>query len=228
MKRRTLVVGCLAWFIAAPALAQTIQLPSIHTFSVDTTVVVPDSGTGFIAGGKQARTSSNQFGGLPPGRAIGVDRQAAGMAVTARIHDPEAADVALLKEAQARRARTGAAPTRTTGRGLALAPDDPGLHSVAELRRGHSAAAPGGNERATLEFIERARRASSAGKTAIAASYYRSASRQATGPLKQQIDAEWRRLDAPGKDHAKAAPDSGPRSPVPQAPASPRPRGVEF
>jgi hypothetical protein len=227
MKCRTLVVACLAWWIAVTALAQTIQLPSIHTFSVDTTVVVPDSGTGFIAGGKQARTSSSQFGGLPAGRAIGVDRQGAGMAVTAKIHDPEAADAALLNEAQARRARTDAAPARKTGAGLALAPDDPGLHSVAELRRRQGAAAPG-NQRETLEFIERARRASTAGKSAIADSYYRSASRQATGPLKQQIDAEWRRLDAAGNEHAKAAPDSRPRSQAPHSPASPRPRGVEF
>ena len=239
MLGRMLLVGWLGLACTWPvgtseALGQTISLPSIYTFSVDTTVVVPDSGAGFVGGTKRASSASNRLGLFPPQRAAGVERQAAGVAVTARIHDPEAADAALLKEARDRRAATKSLSEYRLGEGdspillpghrkigtvpagsrigskvapaakgsarsnhaLALSADDPGLQSVSELRRRQAASATN-NDRETLELVERARRSASAGKTAIAASYYRSAARQASPALKRQIDSEWRALAAP-------------------------------
>ena len=45
------MLGGLALANARPAFAQTaVQLPTFHYFASSTTVEVPDSGTGFIAG----------------------------------------------------------------------------------------------------------------------------------------------------------------------------------
>ena len=46
-------LAAIAW--SQIATGQVIQLPSFHSFSVDTTVVVPDAGRAAIAGNKQGR-----------------------------------------------------------------------------------------------------------------------------------------------------------------------------
>ncbi len=100
----------IRWFImaglavaAGPALAQAtaVQLPTYSFFSVDTTVSVPDSGSGFLGGMSQSQDSQNQFGFPLPlfgDRSIGSSRTAAGARVTATIHDFAAMDEALLGE----------------------------------------------------------------------------------------------------------------------------------
>ncbi|WP_442508979.1 hypothetical protein SH528x_000523 [Novipirellula sp. SH528] len=44
------------------AIAQTVQLPSIETFSYSGSVLVPDSGTAFLGGNKSASFGSNRSG----------------------------------------------------------------------------------------------------------------------------------------------------------------------
>ena len=100
----------IRWFImaglavaAGPALAQAtaVQLPTYSFFSVDTTVSVPDSGSGFLGGMSQSQDSQNQFGFPLPlfgNRSIGSSRTAAGARVTATIHNFAAMDEALLGE----------------------------------------------------------------------------------------------------------------------------------
>lgn len=94
-------VVCLAGVVlASQASAQTtvpvtIQLPSFSTFSVDTTVMVPDSGRGYLGRVNrinQGRTSAGApFGNkLAPGlrnHATGRETTHAGMGVTASILD---------------------------------------------------------------------------------------------------------------------------------------------
>ena len=176
------------------ALGQTIQLPSIHQFSVDTTVVVPDSGQGFAAGNKRRSSSTRRIGGLPPQQALGIDRQAAGVAVTAQIHDPQRAEAALADEARARRG--GDAVSQTPRQSdLALRSDDPGLMSLAEIqrRRAQQSAAA---DRESQAWMVKAREAQAAGKLSLSAGYYRAASKPASAGLKRQIDAELRRFRA--------------------------------
>jgi hypothetical protein len=88
---RTLLLAMIAILLSVgTARAQVIQLPSFHQFSVDTTVVVPDSGRASIAGNRSGRAGRSNFNGLPPNRAAGVDRGAGGASVHAQIHDPAA------------------------------------------------------------------------------------------------------------------------------------------
>jgi hypothetical protein len=128
---------------AAAASAQVVQLPSFHSFSVDTTVVVPDSGPSAVASQRAARSSQSQLRGLPGSRAIGRDRQAAGAAVRAQIHDPEAAEGELTRRALATRGSDERTPLSGRPPASALRADpsrsaaalDPALPSVAEIKR---------------------------------------------------------------------------------------------
>ena len=78
---------------------------------------------------------------------------------------------------------------------LSLAEGDAGLKSVAELRRAR-AAELARRDRETRDLVAKARAAQAEGKESLAAGYYRTASRQATGPLKQQVDRELGHLRA--------------------------------
>jgi hypothetical protein len=177
--------------VPATAAAQVIQLPSFHSFSVDTTVVVPDSGPRPLAGQKRARASSSRFAPAAPHRASGIDRQAAGAAALATIHDPRQADAALLQRAQALRAKQQATPSAAARPPAAAS--DPLPKSLAEIERQRAEqSVTSGREARSL--IEKARAALAAGKPAVANIYYGRARNQAAGPLRQQIDAEVRRL----------------------------------
>ncbi len=178
------------------AAGQTIQLPTFNSFSVDTTVVVPDSGGAVIGGTRRASSGASRFNGIPRQQAIGLQRQASTLSVTAKVHDPQAADKALLAEARAGHANQ-AAPAGNEARAaeLTLTSGDAGLKSVAQLRREH-AAALAATDRETLELVAKARQAIADGKDSLARVYYRTAAREASGRLKQQIDRELARLAA--------------------------------
>jgi len=75
-------------------VATTLQLPTFSFFTISTTVLVPDSGTGYL-GGAGRGGSGTRFNGLGSrAGASGVD--IGGMTVTAQIHDFKAMDRALL------------------------------------------------------------------------------------------------------------------------------------
>jgi hypothetical protein len=144
---RRLSAAFLLLAISAPASAQVIQLPSFHSFSVDTTVVVPDSGPAPLADQRTARTGRSQAGGLPGARAIGRDRQRAGANVQAQIHDPLTAEGDLAEQARASRAiaqRLGTSRSETIaprqgGASSRIAAVDPAVPSVAEIKRARAA-----------------------------------------------------------------------------------------
>ncbi|HEV3136493.1 MAG TPA: hypothetical protein VGZ26_01290 [Pirellulales bacterium] len=191
---------------AASGSAQTIQLPSFTSFSVDTTVLVPDSGRAATAGTKRASSASSNFGGFPKQRAAGVNRQAAGMSVLAKIHDPFEVDTAFLQQAAARHATANddgaaarTAPAPPSG-GARLA-GDPGLRSVAEIERQRTNKSVAQQHEA-FALYEKGRQAQAVGKAGVAIVFFRSASHRATGTLKQEIDADLKALNAsaaPGK-----------------------------
>ena len=194
--------------------AQTIQLPSIHEFSTDTTVVVPDRGNSWVAGSKRAASGTNRLGGIPAQRAGGVERQASGAAVSAQIHDPAEADQALLKQAQARRAMMRAkqpsSPDRAKTDDLAMKPKDAGLQSVADIQR-QRARQPATDQRESQALLAKARQVRAEGKMSLAAHYYRSASLQADSPTRQVIDAEIRNLKSDARPAARSQPTSAGR-----------------
>lgn len=189
----------VVWLIGLAAIAssqtvagQVIQLPSFHSFSVDTTVVVPDAGRAKIAGSKKGRTTANR---LPANRADGVDRQASGAAALATIHDPQQADAALQRQAQAqsRAAAKGSAPTSAPWSGRTAATDRamPSVTAI-EVQSASRAAAV---ERETLALVQKARAAAAGGKASVATIYYRRAAAQATGRLQRTIAAELGKLN---------------------------------
>jgi hypothetical protein len=65
----------------------TIQQPVLERFSVNTTVVVPDSGGAYLGGLKRAGESRKEFGPLPSGTSTGLFREHAGVSVHVFIHD---------------------------------------------------------------------------------------------------------------------------------------------
>jgi hypothetical protein len=185
----------LAW--ASPALAQTIQLPSFNVFSVDTTVLVPDSGPAPVAGNRRTSSSTNSFGGFPRQRATASDRQVTGAHVIAKIHETQEVDEALPQSSAVVKAPTTPTTRTTTARTMATAEvvADSKLASVDELRRQRDAQAMTEQQAARLVF-ERGRLAQAARKPDVATVYYRSAAKRATGALRQEILAAWRSMNA--------------------------------
>lgn len=197
----------------------TVQLPTFSFFSVGTTVSVPDRGSVYMGGVKRAATGRNEFGTpLLPFRpfrntAIGSERSASQMRVTAYIHDFEAMEEALLGQPASSRSLTSLQPrSRAALLGRTLQPRNPTWGgSWRALSLASSAAAPQMSvadaqarrlsQQATrseeaANFFGRGRKAEAAGKANVAKIYYQMAARRATGEFKQQVVA---RLDAIGR-----------------------------
>lgn len=126
------------------ARAQVIQLPSFHQFSVDTTVVVPDSGAASVAGNRTGRAARSNFNGLPPARGAGIEVGPSGASVHAQIHDPAAREQELSLRAKQNGAvgqqKSSLQPgARVSGRTPAV---DAPLPGVAEIRRMQAARSP--------------------------------------------------------------------------------------
>lgn len=192
----------VVWLIGLAAMAssqivagQVIQLPSFHSFSVDTTVVVPDAGRAAIAGNKQRRASAKGLGRPLANRSVGVDRQATSASALATIHDPQQADAALRRRAQtlSRAPAENSAPTLAPWVGRTAATDPP-LQSVATIDRQRASRAAT-VERETLALVQKARTAAAGGKPGVAAIYYQRAAAQATGRLQHTIAAELGKLN---------------------------------
>ena len=107
--------------LAAPAAAQlntTIQLPSFGYTTVATTVSVPDRGSVQLGGINRYRGGRSQLGTPMVGRlpflgrpfnnvAVGSEREALNMSVSAYIHDFQAMEESLMAQAAANRGRRG-------------------------------------------------------------------------------------------------------------------------
>jgi hypothetical protein len=179
-----------ALLVACELRAQTIQLPSFHSVGVNTTVVVPDSGGAYIAKERQITSGYSTFGGIPRNQGWGIRRSASSLGTTARIHDLQAADAALLGSRQGG-ASGEVVPTLRTSAGTA--PADAPAASVSELirRRAEQSAA---TQQEALALVAKARLAHAQGKHSVAKIHYRAAARTAQGELRQQIIDEFQAL----------------------------------
>lgn len=189
--RSTLILaaGCL-WAIGPELSAQVVQLPSFSSFSVDTTVVVPDGGAALLGGVGRGSRATSEFGGIPRRRVSGVNRQVSGAYVRALVHDPPAAEAALARQAATERAADAELPlARTT-------PSAAGTLSLRDIERARAARADAaqGEARALLAKAQQSR---ADGKAGVARIYYRSAAKVATGDLRTTIERELRALDSP-------------------------------
>jgi len=195
MRATVCLTGLAAIIWHQTAAGQVIQLPSFHSFSVDTTVVVPDAGRATIAGNKQGRTSASRVGSRSANRSIGVDRQAAGARALATIHDPHEADAALGRRAQAPLQAPIENSARTTAPWAGRTPaTDRAVQSVTSIER-ERASRRAAIERETLALVGKARAAAAGGKPGVATIYYQRAAAQATGGLEQTIAAERAKLN---------------------------------
>ncbi|HEX4131341.1 MAG TPA: hypothetical protein VHZ24_14975 [Pirellulales bacterium] len=176
---RTLLITALIVFIAARAAGAqaptTVQLPTFHFFTVQTTVSVPDRGT-MLLGGSGSLGTGNLANGpifLPTQSSRGSAGGATMMSVRATIHDFEAMDAALLA------GKVDMSPPPSIAA--------PGT-SVVEARQQRQVEVAA-TDREAAEYYSRAVAAERDGKPGAAKVWYQMASRRATGTLKAEIEA---------------------------------------
>ena len=112
MLKKMLLFTAVAIFLRGQAEAQVVQLPSMHTFATDSSVLVPDYGGAYLAGvsrASQGGTSRGIPGAGPLGRnrGFGSSSGASGISVHATIIDHAELDERVLAEAKTVRGASG-------------------------------------------------------------------------------------------------------------------------
>jgi len=185
---RYLALLLLSGLIAGPAQAQTVvQLPSMHTFTVRTSVLVPDSGGAYLGGVGRAAQGRNTRGWGPLGRNAGRAGavMGSGVMVHATVIDHAELDAMVLEEARALREAKGLELPRDGRR--VTRPGDAPAESVAEIKR-ELAAEDAEQEAQAQRDFDKALAYEKAGEYSLARSYYRVAARKSTGPVKQRAN----------------------------------------
>ena len=175
-------VTCGVTFGQAPT---TVQLPTFHFFTVQTTVSVPDSGGTYLGGINRAVDSSRTRGLGSRGSASG--RSVGGMSVHATIHDLASMDEALLASAAAKRVTpldTPADAPVNRAPGL-VGPASAPVQSVAAIRQQQAGAADA-QAAEIAGLYAKAVQADAEKKPVVAKLYYQMVARRDTGNLKQQ------------------------------------------
>jgi hypothetical protein len=214
MNRLHHLLASLAGFAAAlftgEALAQAVQLPSFHYFTVQTTVSVPDRGAAYLGGVRRAASGSVNRGipilGKAPGlgrlgrnTAYGSSLGASDVSVTATIIDHRELDEAVLAEARARRAAAGiaAAPAEPIAEYPPRSPLPVAapVASVADIRR-QNLEQDVARQQEALALVAKGREAEAAGKRNVAKIYYEMAARRADDALRRRIAEHLQTLGA--------------------------------
>ncbi len=187
-------------FPAARANAQTVQLPTFHFFTLNTSVLVPDGGDAFLGGVNRATSGRNERGipGLP-GRpftntGIGGSTVASGVSVSAQIHDLDAMDRAILGDNFAANS-TPAKSNVASARHLAAVQTGANpIGSVAALRA-QIAAEDAAAEREAAESLARGQQLLTEGKTSLAKTYLQTAARHSKAAVREQALALLRDME---------------------------------
>jgi hypothetical protein len=193
------ILGCWSAEAAAQQNAVAVQLPTFSQFSVLTTVSVPDRGGAYMGGHTRAQSGRSRFGapGLPGQGAFGGARHAAGLHVSAHIHDLRELDDALLAGTGKPAARPGGdlAQQLADQRGAAAGQAMPGVEAI----RRQQAAAASAEQAEAMAFLERANQAEAAGKTSVARIHLQMAARRATGSLREEALSRLKLLETQGR-----------------------------
>jgi hypothetical protein len=199
----TLLIVCS---LTVSVRAQVVQLPSMHTFSISTSVLVPDSGRAYLGGINRSShwMSSRAPGWGPLGRNAGRGRamSATGGTITATIIDNAELDALVLEEAKAIRAEKGIELPREPVARI-KPPRDSSALSVAAIKRELAAADAGREEEAERDY-HKALAYERAGEGALARSYYRVAARKSTGEVRQKSLERLATLAAKSKSTSKS------------------------
>jgi hypothetical protein len=187
------------------ARGQVVQLPTFNYFTIQTSVLAPDSGRGYLGGVRRGSYGRNSRGvpgfskvpGVGPffgGRAIGGSGSTSVTSVRATIIDHDEWDKAVLSAAAERAG--GERRTSSAGAtGKTLAGGVSNLQSLAEIRWQNS-------KKKNARVIEAERlfaagsEAEENGKYGVAKIYYRRAAKVADGDLGKQIAARLASIDA--------------------------------
>jgi hypothetical protein len=188
-------LSVFAW--ARGAAGQAVQLPTFHFFSLSTTVSVPDGGDALLGGVSRSSSAWAQRGipGLPSQPFDNVATSSAtgtsNVSVSAKIHDFEAMDRALLGQDQ-KAAVAGRAGQLVAARPAANEP----VQSIAAIRA-QQAAEDAAKEREASAALERGRQLLADGKTNVAKIYLLSAVKKssATSDVHQQALAALRSIE---------------------------------
>lgn len=183
--------------LAAPGLvvsfasnvqAQTaVQLPTFNFFTVTTTVSVPDRGGVLMGGVNRASSGRNEFGPpfLPHNRAIGMERSATNISMTATIHDLHDMDADILARSNyVLRDPPEAAGIRqlASARGQTVSPT-----SIAAIQQ-QIELAKFAEQQDALASFEKGLKAEEGGKVASARIHYQMALKRAKGDLKTVVE----------------------------------------
>lgn len=209
-----ITIGLLAQAAIADAQLQqptTVQLPTFSYFTVQTSVLVPDSGGAYLGGISRSQIGSRERGvplaGKTPflsplarNRGIASTQTGGGMSVHATIINHEEIDAAVLDEALARRGLPANAleAVATTPRPAPSAAQS-GASSLADIRREQAAAEAdklSAQEKEAREYFAKAAGYEQAGQAALAKNFYRMAAVRATGELKARSLTRIAALDA--------------------------------
>ncbi len=98
--RLTFAAKTIAFLVSIPpccAVAQTVQLPTVGTFSLNTSVLAPDSGTAYLGGNRRSAVGSQALG--PGSSAFGTSSSAASASVRATIIDLNELDLMIRSQA---------------------------------------------------------------------------------------------------------------------------------
>jgi hypothetical protein len=231
MRAAVPVAACMALAATDHCSAQVVQLPTFSSFSVGTTVSVPDRGSAYLGGVSRSADGRSTFGvpGLPmrPFRnsAIGSTRSASHASVNVWIHDFEAMDRYLLGQPSSGGDGVAVSGDRAGFRSTmpatrpeverrqwasrpALPAESPAaespIGSVAEERR-RRAAQQSARAAEALRFFERGEAAESDGKAAVAKIYYQMAARRADGELRERLAARIEAITARERGEGLAA-----------------------
>jgi len=205
MSHRLLVLT-FACLLAGIAEAQVVQLPSMHTFSISTSVLVPDRGGAYLGGVRRAAhgSTSRGSGWGPLGRNTvrGGTVAGTGVMVHATIIDHSELDELVLEEARAMREIKGLVGA-DTARPRVATPRDSAPVSLAAIKR-ELAAEDEAIEAEAKQDFEKALAYERAGEGALARNYYRVAARKSTGEVKQKCLQRLAALAAASKSTTKS------------------------
>ncbi|MCY2985046.1 MAG: hypothetical protein NTY15_15590 [Planctomycetota bacterium] len=90
-------IGVFGHLLVGSAKAQVVQIPTVGTFSLQTSVVVPDSGSAYLGGSQRGAVGSNSLG--PGSIARGATQTSAGASVHATIIDLNELDLMIRSQA---------------------------------------------------------------------------------------------------------------------------------
>lgn len=196
------ILSSTAASFADQPVATTVQLPTFNTFSVNTTVSVPDRGAAYLGGIGRAYSGRNEngipivgklpfLGPITGGRAIGSSTSSSGVSVHATIIDHEELDKAVLAEAANERGAVAprVQPRKASDSDVAHTP----FESVAAIKARVAAEDAARLQQADV-YIQKAETAETAGRLAAARSYYLLAAKNSQGERQQEAQSNALRL----------------------------------